>query len=344
MKNGRRAIILIAAAGVLASALAGCGGKVVATVNGEKITRDEYYKRLERVGIPNPIAMNRLLGQIARVNPNLARAIASVPKVEVGLLTTNELISEKIISQMAKKEGATPTDQQIDYKWGLLKKSGSIAQAMRQGMTEDEIRKQLAVQQAYINVATKGIKITDKETRDYYEKNKRQFQQPERVQVRMIVTNGEAKIREAEKFLNRGVAFETVAREKSDDAGARQTGGFQAVLMKGMQNVPKELIDTAFATKKGQVSKPFRVQNTWVIIKVEDILPAINQSYADVKQYIAETLAQQKAMSKPAFAKELASFDKKAKIEVNIERYKEQIKNFRNLSRPTVAATPAGGG
>ena len=335
MTSGKRAILVVAALAVLAVMMAGCGGKTVATVNGEKISREEYDKAVERetVGVQNPVG-----------------------PMEAGVWVLTKLINQKIIEQLAKKEGVPPTNEQIEYKWGLLKKSGNLKRLTQVvGMTEDEIRQMIAASQSYINVLTKGIKVTDKQVSDLYYKNRSKFRQPERVRVRMIITAGEQKSKKAEGFLKRGIEFETVAREQADNPLDRQNGGAVAVLSKGMKvdNVPPEImdkiVDVAFKTKIRQRSPRFLVQGktsggplqrSWIILKVEDVLPAEDQKLPQVKESLREGLALEQARQKPDIGKRLANFDKKAKVEVEIERYKPVIKILRERIRPAQPSGP----
>ena len=339
MTSGKRAILVVAALAVLAVMMAGCGGKTVATVNGEKISREEYDKAVERetVGVEYPVGA-----------------------MEAGVWALNKLINQKIIEQLAKKEGVAPTDEQIEYKWNLLKKSGNLKRLTQQGgLTEDEIRQMIAAQQSYINFLTKGIKVTDKQVSDFYLQNRKRFKTPERVRVRMIITVGEQKSKKAEDFLKRGIAFETVARELADNPDDRRNGGAQAILSKGIKvkEVPPEIlnkiVDVAFKTKIRQNSPRFlvqgrvsggTVQRSWVILKVEDILPKQDQKLADVKESLREGLAQGQIRTKPAIGrrigKKLAKFDKQAKVEVEIERYKPVIKGLREMNQPTEPQGP----
>ncbi len=334
MISTKRALLVIAALAVLAAVLSGCGGKVVAKVNGQPITKEEYYKRLERVAVPVMVG---------------GRPVQQ----EAGILVLNDLINEKIIQELAKKENVTPTEEQIDYKWNLLKKSGNLARLTRtSGYTEEEIRKQIAAQQAFINVATKGIKITDEEVKKFFESNPQQFKQPERVQVRIITTEKKERIEKAADLLKKNIPFDTVARDIADNPADRQAGGIQLVLFKGMKmpNVPPEvlnkLVEVGFKTKKGQTSPPFLLQGRWVILKTEDILPAVNQTLPEMKQFIRENLALAKAQQENKFPKKLAEFDKKAEVVIEIERYRTAIKNLRETARgeiPTSKTSPVAG-
>ena len=333
MTSGKRAILVVAALAVLAVMMAGCGGKTVAKVNGEKISREEYNKRLERMSIPT-----------------------AVGNQEAGVVVLNELINEKVIEQLAKKEGVAPTDEQIEYKWNLLKKSGNLARLTRQGgLTEDEVRQRIAAQQAFINYVTKGIKVTDKQVSDYFHQHSNEFRQPERARVRMIINVGEQKSKKAEDFLKHGIAFETVARDLADNPNDRRNGGAEAIFFKGMRvkDVPPEIVDkivdVAFKTKIRQNSPRFMVQGrvpggpiqkSWVILKVEEFLPKQDQKLPDVKGYLSENLALQQTRTKTAIGKRLAAFDKKANVEVEIDRYKPVVKALREAIRPTPPPGP----
>ena len=83
-------------------------------VNGEKVSKDEFYPRLERIPVQTQQG-TKLAGQYV----------------------VEQMIGEKLIEQLAKKENVAPTDAQIEAKIKVIRKesNGDIAQLLNsQGM------------------------------------------------------------------------------------------------------------------------------------------------------------------------------------------------------------------
>ena len=80
---------VIAALAVFA---AGCGQKPVATVNGEPITRDEFFQTV--------------LNGTSGAQPNMA----------LGIQVLESMINERLLLAEAKREGVVPTDADIDAR------------------------------------------------------------------------------------------------------------------------------------------------------------------------------------------------------------------------------------
>ena len=113
-----------------------------------------------------------------------------------------QLVNEKLILQLAKREKVEPTEAQINKKVEMAKKEGSLSQLLKQrGMTLDDYKRELTLNQAFINVVTKDIKVTDAELKRVYESGlqakQSPFKKPERVEVALIVCKTKAGIDEA---------------------------------------------------------------------------------------------------------------------------------------------------
>lgn len=76
--------------------------------------------------------------------------------------------------------------------------------------------------------------------------------------------------------------FDQVAKANSQDEGSKESGGSLGMFMPDGKMV-KEFQDVAFATKVGEVSKPFRTQFGWHILQVtktgKDLTPAARSGF-----------------------------------------------------------------
>ena len=98
------------------------------------------------------------------------------------------------------------------------------------------------------------------------------FSEPERREVRHILTEGEdaeARIREAAQRVASGEDFAAVASEVSDDSGSAEDGGSLGWIERG-EMVPA-FEEAAFALPVGELSDPVESEFGWHVIRVERI-------------------------------------------------------------------------
>jgi foldase protein PrsA len=187
---------------------------------------------------------------------------------------------------------------------------------------------------------TKGKdKVTDAQVKDYYNKNKARFAQPERRDLRIILTKTEAKANQAKAAVQGGESFKIVAKRLSTDQASKNQGGTLLAVAKGQQE--KALDAAVFKAAKGQLSGPVKTQFGYYVFKVQKVTPASQQSLKQASATIKQLLAsqnQQKALDK--FVKD---FRKKWKDKTNCrDGYVTQ--DCKNAPEPKkTTATPGGG-
>jgi len=117
---------------------------IVATVNGEPISRMSFNQQLEK---------------------------------QSGRTVLNSLITKTLILQEANKEHATVNDQEIDNEMkkiqsDLAKQGQNLDQALAaRGTSQNDLREQIKIQKLIEKMVGKNIKVTDKEIDDYIAKN-----------------------------------------------------------------------------------------------------------------------------------------------------------------------------
>ncbi|MDI6829582.1 MAG: SurA N-terminal domain-containing protein, partial [Armatimonadota bacterium] len=219
----KRALLLVIAGLIFAAIVGGCGRTAVAKVNGHKITRQEYYNRLERTLIDTPGGQQ-----------------------EVGLLVLRDLINEQLLLGLAEKEHVPPTEKQVEERYNYAKKQPFFANRLRAaGVTQEQAKDLLRVQQAHFNLVTRGVKVSDKEVREYYDKHRDTvYTQPEYALVAAIFTDDRKNADEAYALLQKGVDFGTVALQKSTDRVSAAVGGrLRKAIVRGDPELPKEVQD-----------------------------------------------------------------------------------------------------
>jgi foldase protein PrsA len=280
----RRLIIITMILGALI--LAGCGKKVVAVVNGEKITKEELRSEAEKVA-----------GKDVLVN----------------------LIREKLILQAAKKEGVYPSNEEVEKELEFRKRENPnfMEDLKKQNMTLEEYKKQLIESLAEINLITKGINVTDKEIEDAFKKYKPML---DRVRLRWIVNVSEEEIKKAKEKLDAGAFFETVAKDSSQDTTTKDKGGDMGyVSIANLRALSPKIADLAMTLPLGKVSDIIKISNAYVIIRVEDRRVATLDSWRD---FLRRSVMLEKANKEGRVEKVLKPIFEQAKIEIKDPLYK----------------------
>ncbi|MCM8822014.1 MAG: peptidyl-prolyl cis-trans isomerase [Candidatus Omnitrophica bacterium] len=145
----------------------------------------------------------------------------------------------------------------------------------------------------YVSTLLQEHPVTDTELKAMYEKNPQQYQTPEKRKLRHIIVSDEAKAKEILEQLKKGASFEEIASNNNSDA-TKQRGGDLGWGQKGIY--VKEFEDVAFALKKGETSGIVKTQFGYHIIRVDDITPCSQKSFAEVSQEIKRKLEQERIM------------------------------------------------
>jgi foldase protein PrsA len=364
-------VLALGAFFVPAALVAGCGGvpgNAVAQVDGNAIetkTFDHWLTVASKSGgqaaaaAPKPPAFTACINQKRKTTPKPAKGQPKVTdsqlkaqcKQEYGALRDQVmqlLVSFQWIEGEAKLQHVKVTDAEIKKTFDKQRKQAFPKDADFQkflkdsGQTEADIIKRVRLDTLSNKIRDKVTKgkdqVSDAQITAYYNKNKTRFAQPERRDLLIVLTKTQAKAKQAKQAIQKGQAFKKVAKKFSIDQASKAQGGKLPAVAKGQQ---EKALDTAiFAAKKGQLTGPVKTQFGFYVFKVTKVTKASQQSLAQAKATIKQTLAsqnQQKALDK--FVK---SFRKrwKAKTECR-EGYRTQ--DCKNAPKATPTPTPASG-
>lgn len=291
--------------------------EVVAKVNGQEIRKKELLAGAQLVQL-----------QMAQQGRQVAPSAAFYRQV------LDELIAISLLTQDAKAQGVTASDQEVQQFINTRKQSFPSEDAYKQalaksGITEDLLRKQareqLAVQKYVRTKLTQNVNVSEQATRDFYEKNKAQIAQPERVHLRHILIgvkpdasaadkeNARKKANDLLKRIQSGEDFAKLAQESSDDPGSKPRGGDLSWVVRG-QTVPT-FEAAAFALKNPNdlspvVESPFGYH----IIQLLERQEASSIPYEQVKERLEGMLKQQQAQQQ--VASRVRDLRTKGKVEV----------------------------
>ena len=184
-------------------------------------------------------------------------------------------------------------------------------------MTLDELkknRKEQMLMQKMIEKITKGLKVSDKEVEDYYNKHKAEFKDPEKVKVRWVVLADEKKAKDVLAELQGGADFAEVAKKNTTDTVTKESGGDLG--LKAKNELAPEIGEAAFKLELNKLSEVTKIAQGFAIIKVEEKTAEKQKTFDEAKAEVKNKLLSEK--QRKAYQDWLAKEKKKAKIEKNI--------------------------
>lgn len=238
--------------------------EVVASINGEVITKDELYDVLVAQG---------------------------------GAAALDSLISDKIIDLELKKKGLEVTEKDIDTELqAMIVEYGgeeSFNQALASyGYTASDIKKNIKMNLSATKLVGADVVITDADMKTYFDENKVSFDVPEQVKASHILVADEAKAKEVKAKLSAGGDFAALAKEYSTDTSNKDLGGDLGFFSKG--DMVAEFENVAFALKAGDISEPVKTEFGYHIIKVAEKKEAKIATYEENKAKINDILMAEK--------------------------------------------------
>ena len=236
------------------------------TVNGTPITQQEVDAEL----------MNATQGRFNQV--------PAEKQAQFRQQVLQQLIGKELVYGDAKKTGILKSnDYKVEYK-----------------KLEARMKKELAVQ-VWQKKQLDGIKISEKELKEYYDKNLGEFNEKESVHARHILVKTEA---EAKSIINELKSlsgaklksqFEALAKAKSTGPSGPK-GGDLGYFAQG-QMVPA-FNDKVFSMKEGTITlSPVKTQFGFHVIYLEDKKTAATRAFSEVKSFIEQRLKMEKFKS-----------------------------------------------
>ena len=265
------------------------------------------------------------------------------------------LISAQWFEQEGADQGIKVTDAEVKTQFDKIKKQSFPKDAdfqkflVSSGQQESDLMYRVKIDTLTNKLRTKITKGKDKvapaQIAAYYNKNKARFAQPEKRDLRIVLTKataaGKAQAEKALAALKGGQSFKAVAKKYSIDQASKAQGGVLSAVAKGQQE--KALDAAVFAAKKGVIFCTFKTQFGYYVFKVQKITPASQQTLVQATPTIKQLLAsqnQQKALD--AFVK---TFQKKWKDKTNCSsNYVVQVCKNAPKPKTSTTAAPAGQG
>jgi peptidyl-prolyl cis-trans isomerase C len=180
---------------------------------------------------------------------------------------------------------------------------------------EERMKKELAIQ-VWQKKLLDNLKISDKELKEYYKKNKEEFNEKETVHARHILVKEESEakgvIAELKSLSGEKLKSKFIELAKAKSTGpSGPKGGDLGYFAQG-QMVPA-FNDKVFSMKEGSVTRePVKTQFGFHVIYLEDKKNATVRKYDEVKSFIEQRLKMEKFKS--VMKTKMDALQKKASI------------------------------
>ncbi len=223
------------------------------------------------------------VGNIQITTSDLQAKLDSLPAQYASFYSSEEG-KKKLLEQLVQEK--------LFYLSGKAKnieKDAEVVTALEK-MRED------VIMNYYLKKEMEKVTVSDKEIKDYYEKNKDKYMAEASIRASHILVKEQADAQAILKELQAGKSFEELAKEKSSCPSAKN-GGDLGYFTRGQMVKPFE--DTAFALKAGEVTPtPVQTQFGWHIIKVTDKKEAQQKDFSEIKGDIRSQLLYEKQKQK----------------------------------------------
>ncbi|MBO8159115.1 peptidyl-prolyl cis-trans isomerase [Thermosyntropha sp.] len=272
--------------------LPGCAAKgdsnVIATVNGENITAEQfdgYYNMLKK-------GYESEMGSIDEAKDK--EILKNIKEKAY-----DDLVLQVLIKQEAEKEGIKVTDKEVEDDLKAFKdrigEEGYKDFIAKMGVTEKELLRQLKIEKMYMELkekVTSDVKVSDEEVRKYYEDNQRIFTEPGGIRIYHILVDTDTEAREILKKIAEGQDFADLAKKYSK-CPSKEKGGDLGIVNEQTNFVP-EFKEAALKLTPGEITKePVKTEFGYHIIKAGERSEAKKASFEEVKEEIKYQLLEQ---------------------------------------------------
>ena len=320
-----KSLLIFAAAALGIGVLAGCGNDVpagaVAKVGESTISQDEFDKWLAiavkgqgqagAAAVPDPPDFKKCVAAKKKTPVAKGQTRPSDAQLKKQCKTEFDNVKREVMQFLIQAEWMQQEadEQGIEVKDAELKKAleDQKKQAFQNdkqyedylassGMTEQDVLFRVRLNQLQEKLVKKvtedAKKVSDEDIESYYEKNKKRFAQPERRDLRVVLTKTEAKARQAKRALDSGQPFKRVVKQYSIDEASKSQNGLLPAVSEGQQE--KAFDEAIFSAKRGQIEGPVKTQFGWYVFEVEKVTKASQQTLEQSKDTIRNLLRSQR--------------------------------------------------
>ena len=271
--------------------------KVVARVNNHDIKGDIIFRELKKAvaqykkrGMPLTVEQEKSAAKTL-IDDEIGRTLLVLKAKAMGVKVSEKMLQKRLKEVKAKFKSDSIFEHRLSDR----------------GMTVEQYKQELEIDMYMDQLIKKEIepkiKISEKDSQAYYDKNKSKFTTQEKVRASIMLlrfnpkegkAGEQAVVKKFESILNQtknGADFGALAQQHSQDSLASKGGDLGFFTKKQM--LPA-FSSRAFKMKVGEVSEIFRTGHGFHVIKVTDRKPGGLSPFATEKEEIKKFLANKK--------------------------------------------------
>jgi parvulin-like peptidyl-prolyl isomerase len=305
----------------LVTSVGGCGKKgdlVVATVNGQSITKEEFFKYME-------------LKPDVRVRTSNGATSLPVDGY-IGFQALQDLIAQKATLQLAIDKKMEPSQKDITDEIEFQKKMrpGFMSSLMERGLTLEMIKQNVKIDLIQERLVTEGITVKMSDVEKYIKDHPKEFIEAEKADLEWILVADMPTRQKVDQDLAT-LQFSQVAIKYSKDPRAKQLSGKlvdsntgQAPAIAGL---PKDIGENVKKTTEGGTTGWITLVDGWARIKVIKHIPARPVTLDDNrKEFLRRAMAQDKGRMAHDLNRTILQKLRDSDVKVEVESYKEDWK------------------
>ncbi|MDM5331806.1 peptidyl-prolyl cis-trans isomerase [Ureibacillus composti] len=235
------------------------GDELVATVDGEEITRQQWLAAMESL---------------------------------YGKETLQTLVNKAVMEKAAEEYDIEVTEEEINLEIALMRTAQDSTDTSFQQLEEDQLRQKVRAQLILEKVLTKDVVLKDKDIEKYYEENRSLYNIPTTYRTSIIVVQSKDDAESVRKELKDGSNFSVLARERSLDSSSASLGGDIGYVNADQTNIDSTIADAVKSLDEKEISDPFVMSDgRYGIVYLEEIKKGGSFTFDDVKGHIKRELA-----------------------------------------------------
>ncbi|WP_019536387.1 peptidyl-prolyl cis-trans isomerase [Paenibacillus ginsengihumi] len=231
----------------------------------------------------------------------------------------NQMIDTEVVQLEGQSLGISVTPAEIEQELKRMQQGYDSEQQFYESMKEQLGLTREALENDIYNklltekLAIKDIRIDDALVDEYVKAHPEQFAGRVQMHLQIIVVGSLDHANRAMNDIARGTDFEAVAKERSLDDATRDAGGDMGWVEADDPFVPRAVMDAVKTMRTGEVSKPLKIDDQYVIVKVKERKEEAPLDMKIVREQVRKELALQEA---PPIRDMLAKLRDKWKVSV----------------------------
>jgi len=296
-------LFMIAAVVALSSCKSNMPSHIVAKINEDTITVEEFSAEL------SPF----LEGYHT---PHSAQEEAALKNLKQALL--DQFIEKRLILNEAHQMGITVSNDEVEEAFASIQRNypqGGFDEVVRDEAAlhrwKERLHQRLVIEKVISRVSQVTVPLDEDVLRKYYKEHQSEFMVPEQVKVRQIVTKDRQAAESVLSKVKRGDSFEELAKRYSIAPEAEQGGDLGFF---GRGDMPEEF-DVVFSLQAGETSEIVQSPYGYHIFQVVAKQGRSELNFVEVKDRIREIVVREK--EDKIFQDWLKKVKKKASIRIN---------------------------